>query len=66
MSNENSFYQDILKGLGVYFDSPFIADIRQTAQRFPSLDLGYALNRNQVISPRMVFARPPGRLSLVV
>ena len=52
MSNENSFYQDILKGLGVYFDSPFIADIRQTAHRFPSPDLGYALNRNQVTSKK--------------
>ena len=52
MSNENSFYQDILKGLGIYFDSPFIADIRQTAQRFPSPNLGYALNRNQVTSKK--------------
>ncbi len=52
MSGVDSFYQDILKGLGVYFDSPFIADIRQTAKRFPSPELGYALNRNQVTSKK--------------
>ena len=50
--NEGSFYQDILKGLGVYFDSPFVADIRETAERFPGPDLGFALNRNQVTSKK--------------
>ncbi len=52
MSNADSFYQDILKGLGVYFDSPFIADIRETAKHFPSQDLGNSLNRNQVTSKK--------------
>jgi hypothetical protein len=45
-------YLDILKGLGVYFDSPFLADIRETALRHPDVRLGHALNRNQMTSKR--------------
>lgn len=52
MSARDSFYSDILKGLGVYFDSRFVADIRDTAARFPDPYLGYALNRNQMTSKK--------------
>lgn len=52
MPGKESFYSDILKGLAVYFDSPFIADIRDTADRFPDPYLGYALNRNQITSKK--------------
>lgn len=47
MSEKEAMYLDILKGLAVQFDSPFITDIRETALRFPQLRLGHALNRNQ-------------------
>ena len=52
MAGQDSFYLDILKGLGVYFDSRFIDDIRKTAARYPEPALGYALNRNQVTSKK--------------
>ncbi|MEE9316930.1 MAG: class I SAM-dependent methyltransferase [Rhodospirillales bacterium] len=52
MTGQDSFYLDILKGLGVYFDSRFIDDIRKTAARYPEPALGYALNRNQVASKK--------------
>jgi hypothetical protein len=48
MTDKESMYLDILKGLAVHYDSPFITDIRQTALRYPRLTLGHALNRNQV------------------
>lgn len=51
-SDRESMYLDILKGLSVYFDSPFVADIRETALRYPRLTLGHALNRNQMTSKR--------------
>ncbi len=52
MSGQDSFYSDILKGLAVYFDSRFVADIRDAAARFPDRMLGYALNRNQMTSKK--------------
>ena len=48
MTDQEAMHLDILKGLGVYFDSPFVADIRETSLRFPRLTLGHALNRNQI------------------
>ncbi len=51
-SDRQSMHLDILKGLSVYFDSPFVADIRETALRYPRLTLGHALNRNQMTSKR--------------
>ena len=50
ISDLEQMYSDIMKGLSVHFDSPFITDILETARRFPRLELGYALNRNQVTS----------------
>ena len=47
MPEKEAMYLDILKGLAVQFDSPFITDIRETALRFPRPTLGHALNRNQ-------------------
>ncbi len=47
MSEKESMFLDILKGLAVQFDSPFINDIRETALRFPRPTLGHALNFNQ-------------------
>lgn len=52
MSDPDSFYLDILRGLAVYFDSRFVADIRDTAAHFPGPYLGYALNRNQMTSKK--------------
>jgi threonine dehydrogenase-like Zn-dependent dehydrogenase len=52
MSGRDSFHSDILRGLAVYFDSRFVADIRDTAARFPDPYLGYALNRNQMTSKK--------------
>lgn len=52
MAEEDSFHLDILKGLAVYFDSPLVADIRETARRFPDPALGYALNHNQITSKK--------------
>ncbi|MDA7948233.1 MAG: methyltransferase domain-containing protein [Hyphomicrobiaceae bacterium] len=49
-SDRESMHLDILKGLSVYFDSPFVADIQETALRHPRLTLGHALNRNQMTS----------------
>ncbi len=48
MNEKIAMHLDILKGLSVYYDSPFIADIRETSLRFPRLTLGHALNRNQI------------------
>jgi hypothetical protein len=48
----DEYYGDMLEGLAVWFDSPFIADLRATAARFREPDLGNALNRNQVASKR--------------
>ena len=36
----DDFHLDILKGLAVYFDSGFVADIQKTATRFPGPNLG--------------------------
>ncbi|MHA1166107.1 MAG: class I SAM-dependent methyltransferase [Alphaproteobacteria bacterium] len=47
MPEKEAMYLDILKGLAVQFDNPFITDIRETALRFPRPTLGHALNRNQ-------------------
>ncbi len=52
MSDMESMYLDILKGLAVHFDSRFVADIRETSLRYPRLSLGYALNRNQMTSKK--------------
>lgn len=52
MDDRESMHLDILKGLSVYFDSPFVADIRDTALSHPRLTLGHALNRNQITSKR--------------
>ena len=48
MTDKEAMYLDILKGLAVHYESPFITDIRETALRFPRLTLGHALNRNQI------------------
>lgn len=50
MPDRDGMYSDILKGLAVYFDSRFVADIRETALRHPGPRLGHALNRNQMKS----------------
>lgn len=47
MSENEAMYLDILKGMAVQFDSPFVRDIRETALRFPRPTLGHALNHNQ-------------------
>ena len=39
MNDKIAMHLDILKGLSVYYDSPFIADIRETSLRFPRLTL---------------------------
>ena len=52
MSDMESMYLDILKGLAVHFDSRFVADIRETSLRHPRLSLGYALTRNQMTSKK--------------
>ncbi len=50
MSDKDQFYLDILDGLSVYYDSPFIADVLKTAARHPEPDLAHALNYNQTTS----------------
>lgn len=45
---DEDFYPDILRGLAVYFDSPFIVNIARTAQKFRRQDLSIALNRKQI------------------
>lgn len=45
---EEDFYPDILRGLSVYFDSPFVLNIARTVQRFRRQDLSIALNRKQI------------------
>ncbi len=52
ISSRDNFCLDILKGLAVYFDSAFVSDIYETACRYPRLELGYALNRNQTTSKK--------------
>lgn len=51
-SDRDEYYTDMLDGLAVWFDSPFVADLCATVARFPEPDLGNALNRNQVASKR--------------
>jgi hypothetical protein len=53
----DEYYGDILEGLAVWFDSPFVVDLRATVARFPEPDLGNALNRNQVASKRWLVDR---------
>ena len=48
----DEYYGDMLEGLAVWFDSPFVADLRRTVARHPEPDLGNALNRNQVASKK--------------
>lgn len=48
MSDLESMYQDILKGMAVHFDSRFLNDIRETGLHHPRATLGHALNRNQI------------------
>ncbi len=45
---DEDFYPDILRGLSVYFDSPFVRNIARTVQRFRRQDLSIALNRKQI------------------
>ncbi len=45
---DEEFYPDILRGLSVYFDSPFVLNIARTAQKFQRPDLAHALNRKQI------------------
>jgi len=48
MTDLTAMHLDILKGLSVHYDSPLIADIRETSLRYPRPTLGHALNRNQI------------------
>lgn len=52
MPDDYSFHLDILRGLSVLHESPFIEDIRKTAEKYPDPYLGYALNRNQMTSKK--------------
>lgn len=45
---DEEFYPEILRGLSVYFDSPFVRNIARTAKRFRRQDLSNALNRKQI------------------
>jgi len=45
---DEEFFPDILRGLSVYFDSPFVLNIARTVQRFRRQDLSIALNRKQI------------------
>jgi hypothetical protein len=51
-TDPDEYYGDMLEGLAVWFDSPFLADLRATVARHPEPDLGNALNRRQVASKR--------------
>ena len=50
--DRDEYYTDMLEGLAVWFDSPFVADLRATVACFPEPDLGNALNRHQIASKR--------------
>lgn len=50
MLKKDQFYKDILDGLTLFYESRFIADIRNTALNYPASDLGNALNRRQTAS----------------
>lgn len=45
-ATERSF-KDILDGLAVLYDDPFIRDVRDTVLRFPESQIGVALNKKQ-------------------
>ncbi len=62
ISSRDNFCLDILKGLAVYFDSAFVADIYETACRYPHLKLGHALNRNQTTSKKWLIESLHGAL----
>ena len=49
---DEDFYPDILRGLSVYFDSPFVLNIARTVQQFRRQDLSIALNRKQIASKK--------------
>jgi hypothetical protein len=48
----DEFYRDILAGLAVYADSPFLRDILATLTRHQEPGVAVALNRNQMTSKR--------------
>ncbi len=50
MADKDELYQDILEGLALYLDSPFVADVLEAVARHPVADFGNALNRNQMLS----------------
>jgi len=49
---KDEFYHDILDGLSVFMDSPFILDILHAIREYPLLRLGQSLNLWQVSSKK--------------
>jgi len=49
---EEEFFPDILRGLSVCFDSPFVLNIARTVQKHHRADLAIALNRKQIACKR--------------
>jgi hypothetical protein len=45
---DEEFFPDILRGLSVCFDSPFVLNIARTVQKYRRPDLAIALNRKQI------------------
>ncbi len=52
--DKDDFYHDILDGLSVYLDSPFIVDILHAIREHPTLRLGQSLNLGQVTCKKWV------------
>ena len=52
--DKDDFYHDILDGLSVYLDSPFIVDILHAIREYPTLRLGQSLNLGQVTCKKWV------------
>ena len=50
MLKKDQFHKDILDGLTLFYESRFIADIRNIALKYPASSLGNALNRRQTAS----------------
>lgn len=48
LEDKDEFYHDILGGLSVFLDSPYVGDIMHATREYPILRLGHSLNLGQV------------------
>lgn len=52
MHYNDEFYQDLLQGMAVYYNSPLLHNLLHTLRKHDAVNLGYAFNRNQMHSKK--------------